>query len=349
MRILIIKTSALGDIIHALPVLPYLQEAAPGAEIDWVVEEAFQDLLSGNPAVRRLITVPFKRWKKERAGTCFSEMRAVVSALRETRYDLVLDLQGNLKSGILCLLARSPRKIGYSREHLQERLNVLATTERISFRKEDTHVSQRTLRIVSAPFELAPDSQEWQGTIATSPEDDAHAARLLAPFTGDGPVILFHTGTTWVTKLWYDQGWQVLGEMVLARHPRAVILFSWGNRDEQERGVRIASALGGRALVLEQLNLKRFAAVMKRCSLVVGGDTGPIHLAAAVGTPTLSFYRCTDGERNGPFGSRHRIVQSQLPCARCQLMTCERDAECRTSITPDAMYTAVEKILGESP
>jgi len=345
LRILIIKTSALGDIIHALPVLSYLHQAVPGAEIDWVVEEAFKELLSGNPAIRRLITVPFKRWKKERGLKVLAEMRAVAADLRRDRYDLVFDLQGNTKSGILCGLARSGRKVGYSRQHLQENLNALATTEKVSFLPEDIHVAQRTLRVVSAPFTLEPDAQEWPTDIFTSQEDDDYAGGLVSEFVEAGPVILFHTGTTWVTKLWYEQGWQALAELILFRYPGAAILFSWGNREERERSERIATAVGKHALVLEQLPLKRFAAVLKRCRLVVGGDTGPVHLAAAVGTPTLSFYRCTDGARNGPYGSRHGIVQSPLPCSRCQLSSCERDAECRNSITPDAMFAGVSTLL----
>jgi heptosyltransferase-1 len=189
---------------------------------------------------------------------------------------------------------------------------------------------------------LAPESKEWQSSIATSPDDDAYVERMMAALPIGIP-LLFHTGTTWMTKLWYDQGWQELAELILSRHPDSVILFSWGNREEQERSERIAAVLGKHACVLEQMSLKRFAAILKRCRLVVGGDTGPIHLAAAVGTPTISFYRCTDGARNGPFGIHHDIIQSPLSCSRCMLSRCDRDAECRASITPAAMFASVEK------
>ena len=103
--------------------------------------------------------------------------------------------------------------------------------------------------------------------------------------------------------------------------------------------------LGSRAVVLEKLTLKRFVAVLKRSDLVVGGDTGPIHLAAAVGTPTVSFYRCTDGSLNGPWGRGHRIVQSPLPCSKCLRKSCDQDDECRRSITAEALMAAVESCL----
>jgi len=346
LRILIIKTSALGDIIHALPVLSYLQQAAPGARIDWVAEEAFQELLAGNPALERLITVPFKRWKKERTLTVIAEMRAIAASIRREPYDLVFDLQGNLKSGIICGLARSKRKIGYSLKHLQERVNALATTERVSFRESDSHVIQRYLRVASTPFELSPDAREWSSDIYTSPEDDAYAAGVLAASAAEGPVILLHTGTTWRTKLWHDQGWQGLAEGILAHYPSATLLFSWGTLEERQRGERLVATLGNRGRVLEQLTLKRFAAILKRCDLVVGGDTGPVHLAAAVGRATLSFYRATDGSRNGPFGSRHVIVQSPLPCTDCMHKQCERDQACAESITVATMLDGALRQLG---
>jgi len=346
MRILIIKTSALGDIIHALPLLDYLRQVAPGARIDWVVEEPFLELLSGNPLIDRLITVAFKRWRKSPfALETFREAGAFRRRLQEREYDLVFDIQGNTKSGLVCWLAKSQRKIGFSREDMQEQLNALFTDQKIALHPDDRQATTRYLRIIGAPFGIDPAGLTLTTDIHTAADDEAAGAMVSQ--TGSGPVLLFHTGTTWPTKLWHESGWIALARDLLARYPAATILLSWGNESERETALRIALQVGRRARVLERLSLKRFAALLKRVDCVAGGDTGPVHLAAAVGTATVSFYRCTDGTLNGPIGERHVIVQSPLACTRCLKKTCERNEECIGSITPQALGAGVEKILRE--
>lgn len=340
MRILIIKTSSLGDIIHALPVLDYLRQAAPDARIDWVVDEAFQDLLAGNPLLNRVITVAMRRWKRAPfSPAARHELPTALHEIRKERYDLVFDLQGNIKSGLICLLARSPRKIGFSRENLQERFNLFCTTEQAACLPADRHIQSRYLRVVSAPFSLDPGILRLSTDIATSPADDA--ATLALTTTATRPLILLHTGTTWTTKLWHREGWIQLGTALLDRLPTATLLLSWGNPDEQQEVAALAGQLGDRAVVLQRLTLRELVALLKRCDLAVGGDTGPIHLAAAVGTPTVSFYRCTDGTRNGPRGERQIILQSPLSCTACLRKSCERDEECRHSIGLQEMLEAV--------
>jgi heptosyltransferase-1 len=346
MRILIIKTSALGDIIHALPLLAYLHQVSPGVRIDWVVEEAFLELLSGNPLIDRLITVAFKRWRKSPfALETLREAGAFRRRLQEREYDLVFDIQGNTKSGLVCWLANSHRKIGFSRENMQEQLNTLFTDQKIALNPDDQHATIRYLRIISAPFCIDPAGLTLTTDIHTAADDEA-AGEMLSQ-TGSGPVLLFHTGTTWQTKLWHESGWIALAHDLLVRYPAATILLSWGNESERETSQRIAQQIGSRARVLERLSLKRFAALLKRVDCMVGGDTGPVHLAAAVGTATVSFYRCTDGSLNGPQGAQHVIVQSALACTRCLKKACERNDECIGSITPEAIGAGVEKILRE--
>lgn len=334
MRILIIKTSALGDIIHSLPVLSYLKQAAPEASIDWVVEEAFQELLSGNPLVNRLFTVAFKRWKNTPLSlSTIQEICKLRSELGSVDYDLVFDLQGNTKSGLICWLTRARQKIGFSREYLQEWPNALFTNIKVPFSVSDRHAVQRYLRVVAAPFTLSPEQQEWFADIHTTSADDFADIDAV----GDRPIILFHIGTTWQTKLWHDGGWLGLGQELLRRYPAAIIMFSWGNNEERERCERLAGQLGPRARILPRLTLKQFAALLKKCNLMVGGDTGPLHLAAAAGISTVSFYRCTDGARNGPFGKGHGIVQSPMNCTVCMRKSCEMDQACRESISPEMM------------
>jgi len=345
MRVLIVKTSALGDIIHALPVLDYLHQVKPGIEVDWVVEEPFREILDGNPLLSRLHQVRTRVWRKSPLSCATRrEIAALRQTLQEREYDLVFDIQGNLKSGAIDWLAGCAHRIGFTRDELQESINLLFTTRQVPVRLLDKHVTDKYLRVVSVPFGKDFTTLKLSSTIATSAEDDAAAETLLATM-GDGLVILFHYGTTWQTKFWSEAGWVELGKQVLERYADSSLLFSWGNDEERRKVTEIATRIGGQARIIDRFSLKGLVALLKKVDLVVGGDTGPVHLAAAVGTPTVSFYRVTDARRNGPRGDQHIHIQSPLHCRVCLRKECDRDRQCRESITVEAMMKGIEGLF----
>lgn len=345
MRILIVKMSALGDIIHALPVLDYLHKVSPGIEIDWVVEEPFLEVLEGNPLISRIHRVRTKVWRKHPlAGATRREIGFLKRALRERDYDMVFDIQGNLKSGLICWLSGVEERVGFDQDALQESINLVFTTRQIPVRRHDYHVTDQCLRLVSVPFGKDCKEMELVTDIATSASDDA-AADVLLSTLDDGLAFLFHCGTTWSTKLWHLEGWVALGKALLDKYPESSILLSWGNDSEKREALAIATAIGSGARVIDRYSLKGFAALLKKIDLVVGGDTGPVHLAAAVGTPTVSFYRASDGKRSGPRGKRHVMVHSPLHCARCFRTRCDKDDECRQSIKVEEMVAAIASLF----
>lgn len=345
MRILIVKISALGDIIHALPVLNYLRQAAPGVEIDWVVEEQNQTILEGHPLIRNVVSINTRAWRKSpfAAGT-LREVGSIVRQLRSASYDSVFDLQGNIKSGIIAALTGARKRYGFDRNGARESLNLLFTNHHIPLGPADFHISNRSLKIVSSAFDGDYTSYTITSHIETTPEDDQAAEELLRTTAGDIH-ILFHTGTTWETKKWSAESWLELGRLVLDRFPAAGILFSWGNEQERDEAEKLAAVLGNRALLLPRLRLKSLCALLKKVDLAVGGDTGPIHIAAAVGTPTVSFYRSTDARRNAPQGPRHITLQSSMPCTRCLERSCPDDKNCRLSIRASDMLEAIASII----
>jgi len=346
MRVLIVKVSALGDIIHALPVLDYLHQVSPGIEVDWVVEEPFRDVLEGHPLIAELHLVKTKKWRKAPfSPKTWGEMSTVKGRLQERHYDLVFDIQGNLKSGIIARLAGCSQRLGFAREELQEAINRYFTTRKIPVRRQDVHVTDKYLRVISVPFGRDFSTMALQSTIATTAEDDLAAEVLLATL-GEGLVFFFQYGTTWQTKYWTEESWIALGQRILEQYADSTVLFSWGNEEEHRVVSRLAAEIGQRARVIDRFPLKGLVALLKKVDLVVGGDTGPVHLAAAVGTPTVSFYRASDGRRSGPRGEQHRIFQSPLACTRCFKTTCERDAECRASITVNALFAEITALLG---
>jgi len=345
MRVLIIKTSAMGDIIHALPVLDYLHQVVPGIAVDWAVEEQFADLLSGNPLISGLRLLRTRRWRRMPFSVdTLREVQSLWSELRGQHYDYVFDIQGNLKSGIIAWSTGVEQRIGFSRDHLQESLNALFIKRQIPHRKEDDHAGGRYLRIVSVPFGRDYLGMKLSADVHAGPEEEAAAAALIGA-CGPGPVFLFHCGTTWQTKFWSDEGWIRLGHLVRNGHPDANMLFSWGNDTERATAERLAAAIGSQCRVIEKLSLKGIAALLKKVDVVVGGDTGLIHLAAVLGTPTVSYYRASDGSVSGPRGGEHVVVQSPLICTRCQRTVCDRDEECRASISADKIYAGITTIM----
>lgn len=335
----------MGDIIHALPVLDYLHKVVPGVEIDWIVEEAFSSLLEGHPQISRLIVVRTKAWRRAPfAAATRGEIAALKAKLREVSYKFVFDIQGNLKSGLLAWLSGCEQRIGFDESELQERYNRLFTTRRIPVRASDRHVTDKCLRLVSVPFGRDFNGMELVTTLATSKDDDYEADALMSTL-GDGLVFLFHYGTTWQTKFWTPSGWIELGKQMLSSYPDSTILFSWGSDEERAPVIEIARGIGQGARVMDRYPLKKFVAFLKKVDLVIGADTGPVHLAAAVGTPTVSFYRASDGRRSGPRGALHGIIQAPMPCARCFRTKCDKDSECRNSITAQMIADEVARLI----
>jgi heptosyltransferase-1 len=345
MRVLIVKVSALGDIVHALPVLDYLHKASPGIENDWVVEEPFREVLEGNPLISELHLVRTKVWRKKPfARDTMNEIRSLKSQLQARNYDMAFDIQGNLKSGVICRLSGAKTRFGFTSDRLQERINLFFTTRQIPMRSIDYHITDQYLRLVSVPFGKNFREMELTSNIFTTPEDEA-AADILLSTLSDGLVFLFHYGTTWQTKFWSEERWVELAKNILGTFADSTILFSWGNSQEREAVTRIASSIGRGARILNRYPLKGLIALMKKVDLVVGGDTGPVHLAAAVGTPTVSFYRASDGKRSGPRGLQNVTIQSSLHCTACFRTKCDDDARCRDSIKVEAIMKAIEGLL----
>jgi heptosyltransferase-1 len=332
-------------VIHALPVLEYLHRAFPHVEIGWVVEEPFADLLSGNPLLAHMHLIRTRAWrKKPLAVETRREIVALWHELRDTGYDLLLDLQGNLKSGLIGLASGIQRRIGFSQQLLQEPLNRFCTNEKAVFDPQDNHASLRCISVAAHIGKLPYRDVEPVSDIAVGREDQELADTILTGLK-DGYRVLFHCGTTWQTKYWTIDGWSQLGSRICTLFPGTTILLTFGNEAERSMAEAVAAGINGETRLVERMPLKSLAALFKKVDLVAGGDTGPVHLAAAVGTPTVSLYRSSDGSESGPRGSRHVIVQSPLSCTRCFRTSCPRDEECRASITVEQMCAGVSQLL----
>lgn len=346
MKVLIVKVSALGDVVHALPVLAYLKSVDGEMQIDWLVEKAFAPFLEDHPLIDNLYRIDTKAWRKSGPLVSIRGTYEIVRAIRKRKYDCVLDLQGNAKSGLFTLTSGSPLRFGFDREAARENLNLLATNRKVSLGGMDFHVSDRSLAIAKKAF---PDGLEVRDS-GPLPVNEVAALRvgkiLAAEGLADASPVILHYGTTWVTKHWPLVSWQALAKRLVEEQNLRPVL-TWGDDKELEAVKSIQQQCGGKAVVWPRGSLKELTALLARAALVVGGDTGPIHIAAAVGTPTVSIFRVTDPSRNAPRGRDHSHVAAGMDCTPCLRKECDRDQECGLSISVDTVYDMVASQLGK--
>ena len=351
MKVLIVKVSALGDIVHALPVLAYLHATVPTADIDWLAESSFVPLLEDHPLVHKVISLDTKGWRKAGVQGAILGSWRVIRQLRRQHYDVVLDLQGNSKSGLFTLFSGAPKRYGFDRSQAREWPNLLATNNRVKIPLESHHVSSRYLQIVRAALPSKA-NVPLCGPLPTEDKSAQAISSLLTEFgLSHGEFLVAHYGTTWQTKLWPLDHWLELVKTLVIDNGRQVVL-TWGNEVEKRAAERISEACQGtseaghgKVILWPRGSLRELVALLAAARLVLGADTGPVHIAAAVGTPTVSIYRVTDSRRNGPPGDGHIRLQADMECSPCLRKSCELDHECGQSISVEKVLCAVNSLL----
>jgi len=307
-RVLIIKTSSLGDVIHTLPALTDAAHAIPGIRFDWVVEEGFAEIPSWHPAVDQVIPVAIRRWRKNLWQTFKSgEWRQFKQRLRERQYDLVIDAQGLVKSAWLTRLVKAP-VAGLDRYSARE-----GWASRFYDRRLSVALGQHAVERVRQLFALALAYDLPAGLGDYGLNLDRLQLQPAAPY------VVFLHGTTWATKHWPEVYWRELAER-LGRKGLQVRL-PWGNPDEQARAERIAQGLQ-HCQVLPKLNLAGVARVLAGAKACVAVDTGLGHLAAALDVPTLSLFGPTNPGLTGAYGKSQVHLASDFPCAPCMQKKC---------------------------
>jgi len=307
-RVLIIKTSSLGDVIHTLPALTDAAHAIPGIRFDWVVEEGFAEIPSWHPAVDQVIPVAIRRWRKNLWQTLKSgEWKAFKKRLREHTYDLVIDAQGLVKSAWLTRYVKAP-VAGLDRYSAREGL-----ASRFYDRRLSVAVGQHAVERVRQLFAmaLAYDLPEGIGNYGLDLD------RLQLPPAA--PYVVFLHGTTWATKHWPEAYWRELAERLGRR--KLQVRLPWGNPAEKARAERIAQGLSN-CQVLPKLNLAGVARVLAAAKACVAVDTGLGHLAAALDVPTISLFGPTNPGLTGAYGRVQVHQASDFPCAPCLQKKC---------------------------
>lgn len=311
MRVLLIKTSSLGDVIHALPALTDAARAIPGIQFDWVVEEGFAEIPTWHPAVGNVIPVAIRRWRKNLWQTFKTgEWRRFKQRLRDTHYDLVIDAQGLLKSAWLTRYVSAP-VAGLDKDSAREPLASRFYDQAYPVARGQ-HAVERLRQLFGQALGYAVPA--GLGDYGLDRE------RLLGADVNTPPFVLFLHGTTWDTKHWPELYWRQLAERVGVQGLQ--VRLPWGNPTEKARAERIAEGLE-HAVVLPKLNLAGVAQVLASAQACVAVDTGIGHLAAALDVPTVSLFGPTNPGLTGAYGKSQVHLAGDYPaCAPCLQKKC---------------------------
>jgi 3-deoxy-D-manno-octulosonic-acid transferase/heptosyltransferase-1 len=341
-NILIVKLSAIGDVIHTLPALASLRKLYPQAHITWVVEEAAADLILNHPQLNEVLVSRRKAWIKDiKSGQfrkAFREIGRFIRDLRKRPYDLVIDFHGLFKSSIIVFLSGGKRKLGY--DSLQE-LSGLFLTEKIP-EDMDKHAVDRYLDF---PLYLGAKKEKAEFILPSSGDAENKVKLLLANYGLDeNNYIAINPVAYWDTKLWDNEKFAKLADLIQEKLKIKVIFTGSESKSIEEITAKMKSKginFGGKTSLME------LACLFKKALMVITTDSGPMHLACAAGTQVVALFGPTDPKRTGPYGEGHVVIRDNISCSPCLLKKC-KTTQCMKNITPEQVYAVVEsKIKAE--
>jgi lipopolysaccharide heptosyltransferase I len=340
-NILIIKPSSIGDVVHALPIAAALRRRHPSARISWLVRAGCLDIVSGHPALDEVILFPLEapRGPLETLrvpGTLLS----FVEELRARKFDLALDLQGLLRSGLAAWACGASVRVGLS---TAREMSWLFYTHVVPVGSMETHAVDRLWQ--AARF-LGCTGRPDDFTMTVPPAAQIGVERALreAGLAAGEPYAVMVVGAQWPTKVWLDDRFARTAAEVRRRHGLRSVLVAV--KADVERAARIAAGSDGAAVSLAgRTTLKQVLALIRGCDLVVTNDSGPMHIAAAMGKPLAAMFGPTNPVRTGPFARPGSVVRAGVPCSPCYRRACPTQHECMTELTTEMVMATVGREL----
>lgn len=345
-RILIIKPSSFGDVIHALPVLNGLRRRYPAAKISWLVATSCAGLLEGHPALDEIILFDRRRYGKiGRSIDATLDFARFLRLLRSHRFDLVVDLQGLFRSGFLALAAGAPVRIGFgsAREFAWA-----FYSDRVYPPTGDSHAVDRNYLFARRlGFDHVP--IEFHLPVRASARASIRVKLQQQGLRPGESYALMAPGTRWETKIWPGEHFAEVGRRLQREHGLRVVLA--GMDSEVSMARRVAELAGDGTINLAgQTTLAELIALVDEAALAVMHDSGPMHLAMALGRPFVAVYGPTSPVRTGPYGGAERVARLDLPCSPCYLKNvadCPHAHRCMRELSPGMVLARVEALLQE--
>lgn len=345
-RILLIKPSSPGDIIHALPVLHGLRVRYPSARIDWLVATPFADLIAADPALDEVVLFDRRRFGRiGRSVRITGEFMSFVHGLRARKYDLVIDLQGLFRSGFMAFATGARERIGVS---TPRELAWMFYTHRLPALGPDAHAADRNYA-VAGMLGFAQTPMDFSLTITDG--DRTAVGRLLDTAGGetDAPCVVMAPATRWQTKCWPAARYGQLAAALRRRHRARTILVG-GAADRPLGDEAVRASEGTATNVCGKTSLRQLAALIERADVVVTGDSTPMHIAAALDRPMVALFGPTHAGRTGPHGRLADVLSSNLECSPCylrRLRQCPHEHACMTELTVSTVAEAVATRLSK--
>ena len=335
MKILIIKLSSIGDVVHTLPALYALRNAYPSAKIDWLVEEEPSNILMGHPLLNDVFVIKKRWWLKD-----FKRTYAVAKKIRALNYDIILDFQGLFKSGIWVFLSNGKRRIGFDKSR---EMSYLFLNERLPPYNPDKHAVERYLDLVKH-LGIKCDSISFPIPITEKEKKKISGLLKTGGILEGAPFIVLNPMARWETKLWGAKKFAGLcNEVVDNFSCRVVVVGASSEKDNKE----FFSLTNNRVVDLTgKTTLKELAHLTSLSSVVITVDSGPMHIAAAMGVPVVAIFGPTAPWRTGPYGEGHTVIRKELPCSPCFSKICkDKDNICMKEIEVRDVLSAVEAQL----
>jgi lipopolysaccharide heptosyltransferase I len=346
-KILIIRLSAIGDVVHVLPSLRLLRSHFPESKISWLVEDKASNILTGHPDIDDVIVFPRRKWQREilkinKTINTLADILSFYKKLRKEHYDLVIDFQGNLKSGIMNLITGSEKRVGFGRGYCKE-FNYLTTRYQAFPPEKKMHRIDKNLFLLK---ELGIENGFQRPKLPVFKPDKKYISKFINTGINPSlPIIIIHPGTSKFGsyKQWPPLNYALLADMILDTYEANVVL-TWG---PYEFGVvkEIAEKMKHKAFpACETRSIKQLIELIRHASLFIGGDTGPLHIASILDIPVVGIYGPKDPEIYGPYSGKAIVIKKDVPCSPCRKRTCS-DPICMTSILPEDVFRGVEKLF----
>ncbi len=368
-NILLIKLSAIGNVVHTFPVLNKLRRRHPKARIDWLVTPEIAELLRNNPAISNVIEFSRQEWSAPWRAAPYLDAARLIATLRATRYDLVLDLQGQLRSAIFAFASGAPVRIGFDKPRadrwtaLSRKIpeeakkhawqgaregSYLAYTDHIALPNLDVHPVERYLAI--APM-LGLDDGAPDFSFPIPAEATTRIDALLDYYDiGKAkPLAVMAPGTNWDTKQWRSDGFAEVARHCLDKGFAVALIGSDGERALCEEVARLAP---GAINLAGETTLPELAALIRRSTICVSNDSGPMHLAVALERPVVSIFGPTDPVWAGPYRRSDAVLCVELPCSPCylrRLSECPNGHSCMKDLSATVVIERVDGILAKLP
>jgi heptosyltransferase I len=367
-KILLIKLSALGDVVHTLPVLNKLRRRYPKARIDWLAASDLAELLRPNPAITNVVEFPRQEWSTPWRLAPYTSGARLIATLRAADYDLALDLQGQLRSAVFAFACGAPVRIGFDKpraaawQTLTRKIpdeakkhawqgaregSWLAYTHHIAPPTLDLHPVERYLGV--APL-LGLDDGPPDFSFSLPQEATARIDALLDYYdAGKSRLVAMAPGTNWETKQWRREGFAETARHFLQKGFAVALMGSDGERALCEEIARLAP---GAVNLAGETTLPELAALIRRATICVTNDSGPMHLAAALERPVVSVFGPTDPVWAGPYRRDNAVVRVELPCSPCylrDLRRCTHGHACMENLGAAAVIERVESIVAKLP